>query len=90
MRPHLPGALLIKTAAHRSDRSPDASRHLHDLAFLVSLVADPMGARDDLGPKGRAGLRQIHELDEDRHDAWVALGDRALDAQLAFRILTRT
>ncbi len=89
MRPHLPGALLIKTAAHRSDRSPDASRHLHDLAFLLSLVADPMSARQDLGPKGRAWLRKIRELDDDRHDAWVALGDRALDAKLAFRIMTR-
>lgn len=89
-RPDLAGAIIIKCEARRSDRGPESSRHVRDLAFLCSLVDDPLGERDLLGTKGRRLLRGATELADENNFAWMGLGDRRLDAQLAYRIMSRS
>ena len=88
LRPDLAGALIIKSEAHQSDRSPEAPRHVRDVAFLCSLVGDPIAAHDDLGSRGRQLLRDTGMADES-HFSWSDLGERRVDARLAYRLMTR-
>lgn len=94
--PDLARALKIKAAAYSTEhRSRPAkafnSRHLSDLAFLVSLVRDPDAVLDDLGPAPSDGhLAQAHVLDDRGHHAWSAAGSAAEDALLAWEVLRST
>lgn len=56
-RPNLLGAIVIKAAAVNNDRQPP--RHLTDLAFLVSMVDDPLALRVELTAKDLARLRVV-------------------------------
>lgn len=91
--PDLVRALKIKSAAYAAEhRSKPAkafdSRHLSDLAFLVSLVQDPDEAVDDLGPVPADGhLSSADVLDDPRHHAWLAAGDAVEDALLVWDVL---
>jgi len=69
-------------------RGPD--RHLRDLAFLYSLVSDPIAVRDQLGPRNRARLGAVAALDDENHVAWVDLGSPGSDAFAARAIITGT
>ncbi|MFN8074229.1 MAG: hypothetical protein U0Q15_02275 [Kineosporiaceae bacterium] len=84
--PNLLGALLLKADATRLH---DPERHLLDVAFLTSLVDDPMTLRMELTASDRRRLRAAdrHLADVD-HRAWRALGsDRSRPAHAAWRLL---
>ena len=85
-RPNLLGAIVIKAAAVNNDRQPQ--RHLTDLAFLVSMVGDPLALRGELTAKDLARLRAVVPLQDPGHEAWRALGDPS-EAFAAFQLLTR-
>jgi hypothetical protein len=84
--PNLLGALLLKadaTCLH------DPDRHLLDVAFLASLVTDPLGIREDLAGSDPRRLRAAdkHLADGD-HSAWRALGrERQRAAYATWRLL---
>ena len=84
-RPNLVGAILIKLAAQQV--AGDTERHFQDLAFLLSLVPDPMAARPTLtGPE----RRKLHagELADRTHPAWNWLtNDHASAGHAALRLL---
>ncbi|ROP37848.1 hypothetical protein EDD40_3175 [Saccharothrix texasensis] len=91
--PDLARALTIKTAAygdHTRSRPAEAflSRHLLDLAFLASVVEDPGGILEALGPVPPTGhLDQAAVLDDPSHPAWSGAGENAEDAQLTWEVL---
>lgn len=89
-RPDVAGAILIKAVAATYDTRRGPERHLRDLAFLLSLVADPIGLRDDLGSANRARVRAVKALHDPDHPAWGLLGDERVsaDAHAAFRLIT--
>lgn len=84
--PNLLGALLLKADATRLH---DPERHLLDVAYLTSLVADPLTLRAELTASDRRRLRTAdrHLADSD-HRAWRALGAaRWRAAYAAWRLL---
>jgi hypothetical protein len=84
--PNLLGALLLKADATRL-HEPD--RHLLDVAFLTSLVIDPLGMRDELTGSDPRRLRaaDTHLADAD-HRVWRALGrERQRAAYATWRLL---
>lgn len=85
-RPNLLGAIVIKAAAANNDRQPQ--RHLTDLAFLVSMVDDPLALRGELVAKDLARLRAVGPLQSSSHEAWRLLDDPE-ETFAAFRLLTR-
>ncbi len=82
--PDLTRAVIIKCRAFLREHSrPDArtrSRHLEDIAFLVSLIADP----DEVSLRPPAALAM---LDDPAHSAWRGLGAFAEDGYLVWRQL---
>jgi len=85
-RPSLIGAIIGKVAAVSLPGDPE--RHLTDLAFLLSLIADPRVARADLSAKERGRLRSCPLADLE-HPAWRVLGQPHRAAgQAAMRLLT--
>ena len=91
-RPDLAGAILIKAVAATRDTRRGPERHLNDLAFLLSLVADPIAMRDDLGATNCARIRRVTGIHGAHSEAWTLLGDdaTAADGYAALRIITRT
>lgn len=85
-RPNLLGAIVIKAAAVNNDRQPQ--RHLTDLAFLVSMAADPVALRGELTAKDLARLRAVVALQNPSHEAWRMLEDPD-EAFAAFQLLIR-
>jgi hypothetical protein len=91
--PDLARALVIKAAAyaeHHRKSPADAfySKHLEDVVFLVSLIADLDQILADLGaapPGGHLALAAV--LDDTRHHAWAAAGDAGEDARLVWEAL---
>lgn len=84
--PNLLGALLLKADATRLH---DPDRHLLDVAFLTSLVTDPLGMRGDLTGSDPRRLRTAdsHLADAD-HRAWRSLGrERQRAAYATWRLL---
>lgn len=69
-RPDLAGAILIKAVAARRDRKRGPERHLRDLAFLLSLVDDPMLIRDLLGSRKCKQVDLVAQLHDPDHEAW--------------------
>lgn len=88
-RPDLAGALVIKARAACVDRRRGPARHLGDLAFLCSLVADPLGLQQELGERNCARIAEVEPLHDGAHQAWLALPDEGRDAHAAFRLLSR-
>lgn len=85
--PDLRGAVVLKARAAVGDNR-DAQRHISDIAFLCSVVNDPLGMRDELDANERRSLRRV-ELPADPTIApWVFLpaGVRA-DAAEAWGVL---
>lgn len=83
-RPDLLGAILVKARAVGVDDVPDAQRE--DLAFLLSLAADPFEMRDQLRKTERGWLRERSELLDEDAPAWRAI-DNPEDARLALQVL---
>lgn len=86
-RPDLLGALVVKSCAARHDSRPE--RHLRDLAFLYSLVSDPLGLRDELSARNRARLAAVVELSEPASEFWDTAGDLSARraGHAAFRLM---
>ncbi len=85
-RPSLLGAIVVKAAAIPVDDAPRAQEH--DLAMLLSMIADPAVMAASMTPKDRKRLRATG-LDQPDHPAWGALDDAAADrARLAYRSLS--
>jgi hypothetical protein len=74
-RPNLLGAILIKASALHLPGGVE--RHVTDLAFLLSLLTDPMGERSCLSAGEKKKLRRCGLLDRD------SLGWRSLSAAQA-------
>jgi len=87
-RPSLLGAIVLKALAVGVDDTPNAQRL--DLAFLLSLVEDPIALADQVEAKDRQRLLERNELLDANHLTWRELprdaGDRA---RAALAILTR-
>ena len=72
--PDLAGGILIKARAAQNERSPKGpERHYQDLAFLLTLVTDPVLVRGQLGHRNRQHLRRILEDMGDAHPVWGLL-----------------
>jgi hypothetical protein len=86
-RPSLLGAIVSKAVAVRVDDVPEAQRQ--DLAFLLSLVADPFELRAHIGRTDRRRLRARAELLNDEHPAWRQLAPETRDrGRATLRILS--
>jgi hypothetical protein len=87
-RPSLLGAIILKALAVGVDDAPKAQRL--DLAFLLSLVEDPIALADQVDAKDRQRLLERNELLDANHLTWRELprdaGDRA---RATLAILTR-
>lgn len=77
LRPSLLSAIFVKAAATRIPGRENPERDWVDVAFLLSLVADPVGAAADLGARQRRGLQIIDELLDENHWVWRQLGERS-------------
>ncbi len=85
--PDLLGAVVLKSAAWTVD-SRERERHSHDVAFLVSLMRDPLTQRARFTGSDRRRLRKLDSVLMDPHaQEWAALGAAATDAQLTWRVL---
>ena len=81
-RPSLAGAIVLKARAVTVDDVPEAQ--LRDLAFLLGLVADPVGLKEELTPKEVGYLRPLVEKLTDSSPVWRAVpAQRRSDAQAA-------
>ena len=85
--PDLAGAILIKARAAVIDRRRGPDRHYRDLAFLCSLIAEPLRLRDELGAKNCGRVAGVTALSDPAHEAWLSLPGRAGDAFAAFRLI---
>jgi hypothetical protein len=76
--PTLFGALAVKAAAATDPRTRNQSRHLEDVAFLLSIIDDPRRLHDELTDHDRAlvGLL-VDELNDDASVAWAHLDTSA-------------
>lgn len=90
-RPDLAGAILIKAVAVRRDRKRGPERHLRDLAFLLSLVDDPIDLRDRLGRANCRRVKAVAQLENPGHEAWRVIDDpqARADGQATFALLGR-
>jgi hypothetical protein len=83
-RPNLLGAIVLKARAVDVDDVPANQRE--DLAFLLSLAANPRRLASDTKKGDRRALRAREEMLDPRHPAWFVLEDPA-PAQRALRLL---
>lgn len=88
--PDVIGALIVKSRAALVDHQRGPDRHLRDLAFLYSLVSDPIAIRERLDRTNRTRLGAVAALDNERHFAWLDLGPGGPDAFAARSIITGT
>ena len=88
-RPNLAGAILIKAVAVKRDRKRGPERHLRDLAFLLSLVDDPIQVRDELGARKRRQVKAVVQLEDREHEAWRLIDDpqARADGQATFALI---
>ena len=87
--PALYGALAVKAAAAADPRTRGQPRHLEDVGFLLSIVPDPRGLRDELTSDDLAMLRALApRLEDNASAAWAHLDTSArLVAQAALGFL---
>lgn len=86
-RPSLLGAIICKAGAVLVDDVPDAQRF--DLAFLLSLVEDPLALREKLSRGDRRKLVARHGLSDMTNPVWAKLDSEAQDqGRAALRLLT--
>jgi hypothetical protein len=88
-RPDLAGAILIKAVAVKRDRKRGPERHLRDLAFLLSLVNDPIATRDLLGSRRCQRVKAVVQLHNPGHEAWSQIEDpqARADGQATFALI---
>ncbi|MFB6577152.1 hypothetical protein ACFCYC_06840 [Streptomyces sp. NPDC056402] len=88
-RPSLLGAIVAKAAAV-SIKTASPERHYRDLAFLLSLPANPLQLRDQLDKGDRKKLAFAKALNDPQHAAWRQLADESAraDGQAMFAFLS--
>jgi hypothetical protein len=87
-RPSLLGAIIGKAVAVGVDDAPNAQRL--DLAFLLSLVEEPLDLATRMTPKDRRRVRARTELTDPQHETWQILAPTQRDrARAALAILLR-
>lgn len=87
LRPSLLAAILVKVAAIQIPGRENPDRDWVDVAFLLSLVPDPVGAAADLSERQRCKLRVISELLDENHWAWRQLGERSRLGRVTLQFL---
>lgn len=88
--PTLAGAIVVKAAAATDVRTASSQRHLQDVAFLLTVPADPEETQAALTTEDVDLLRTIegHVVDG-RSSMWFALdGDQRQAALATFAFLT--
>jgi len=91
--PDLARALVLKVAAYAVEYSKSpakafSSKHLEDIAFLVSLISDLDRILTDLGAAPLGGhFAMAAILDSPGHHAWAAAGAAVEDARLVWDAL---
>jgi predicted nucleotidyltransferase len=85
--PDLLGALVLKAAAWLTT-SRDRARHSGDVAFLASLMTDPLAERTRFAGSDRKRLQRLDRVLGDPDAAeWRTLGDAADDGYAVWRLL---
>jgi predicted nucleotidyltransferase len=84
-RPNLLGAIVLKACAVDVDDVPANQRG--DLAFLLSLAANPRRLASQMTKGDRRAVRARQEMLDPRHPAWLAIEDPEA-AQRVLRVLT--
>ncbi len=77
LRPTLISAILAKAGATRIPVRANPERDWTDLAFLLTLIPDPVSAAAQLSNSQRRKLRTVNELLSEDHPAWRPLGPRS-------------
>jgi hypothetical protein len=77
LRPPLVSAILAKVAATGIPGRDNPDRDWIDLAFLLSLVSDPVSGAAELANRQRQRLRAVSVLLDESHFAWRMLGARS-------------
>lgn len=77
LHPTLISAILAKAAATGISGRENPERDWVDLAFLLSLVSDPVSAAAELTSRQRQKLRAVGALLSESHFAWRMLGTRS-------------
>jgi hypothetical protein len=77
LRPTLIAAILAKAAAAKIPGRENPERDWNDLAFLLTLVPDPMASAAELNKAQRKKLRTASTTLKENHPAWRRLGTRA-------------
>lgn len=88
--PTLAGAIMVKAAAATDVRTASSQRHLQDVAFLLTVPADPEETQGALTPDDVELLRRIEgSIADGRSPMWVALdGGQRQRAMATFAFLT--
>jgi len=87
LRPSLIAALLAKAAATTIAVRDNPDRDWRDAAFLLTLVADPIGTAAELTRGQKRRLRIIRPLLSEDHPAWRQLGERGRLGRIALEFL---
>jgi hypothetical protein len=77
LRPTLISAILAKAAATGIPGRENPERDWIDIAFLLSLVPDPIGTATELTNRQRQRLRAVSVVLTEDHAAWRQLGSRS-------------
>lgn len=77
LRPTLIAAILAKAAAAKIPGRENPERDWSDLAFLLTLIPDPMASAAELSKVQRKKLRTASAILKENHPAWRRLGARA-------------
>jgi hypothetical protein len=77
LRPPLLAAILSKAAATTITTRTNPDRDWADIAFLLSLIPDPVAAAAELTTSQKTRLKIIAALLDEDHSAWKSLGPRA-------------
>ena len=85
--PGVLAAILVKASATTIPVRANPERDWVDVAFLLTLVSDPIGSAGDLTKSRRKKLRVVADLQDDQHPAWRTVGTRAGLGQVALRFL---
>lgn len=87
--PLLPGALTVKSAAALDPRTERESRHLQDVAALLSIIEDPHAVRSAMSDSDLDLLARLQDrLNDDGGPAWQAMTTESRwEGQAALRLL---
>ena len=87
-RPNVLGALVAKAAATTISVRTNRERDVFDAALLLSMIEDPLTARDECSKGDLRQLRRLTTLGDEQHPAWRGLStDAALRGRDALGFL---